>query len=187
MRHRALYHLRLLHHVAMFFLVSVGNADQDALEARSPVTVVRRKISAAVKRLAIGSEKCGERPSALPADHADRSLVAAVDVWTLVAIHLHRNEVLIHNRRNFRIVVRLPIHHMAPVAPHRTNIEQHRLVLPPSGGERFLAPLMPSNRLVHGRAQVGGRSLGQGIEGGCGHDYFSLYEANPGGFELSDS
>jgi len=33
---------------------------------------------------------------------------------------------------------------------------------------------MPLNRLVHGRAQVGGRSARQGIEGRGGHD-LSLY------------
>jgi len=79
----------------------------------------------------MGSEKSGERPSTLAADGADRGLVAAVDIGTLVAVHLHGDEMLIHNGRDFRIVVGLAVHHMAPVAPHGANVEQHGLILAP--------------------------------------------------------
>src|SRR5580704_19593190 len=72
LRNRTLHHLRLLHHVGMFFLVSVGDAGQNALEARTPIPIGRRKISSSVKRLAIRSKKSRERPTALPADRADR-------------------------------------------------------------------------------------------------------------------
>src|SRR5258708_5351630 len=66
---------------------------------------------------------------------------------------------------------------MKPVAQSRPNVEQDRLVLALRGGKRLLAPLMPLNRLVHGRPQIGGRSAGEGVEGGGGHDHFSLYPA----------
>src|SRR5580704_10804970 len=129
LRDRAFHHLRLLHHVAMFFLKGCGDAGQYALETRSPITICRRKISASIKRLTVGSKKRSERPSPLSADRADRRLIPAVNVRTFVAIHFHRDEMLIHYRCNRRIVVRLAIHHMAPVAPDRPNIKQHRLVL----------------------------------------------------------
>src|SRR5207302_10361318 len=88
---------------------------------------------------------------------------------TLVAVYLHRNEVFIHNGRNFRIVVRLAVHHMAPVTPHRANVEQHRLVLALRGSEGFISPLMPLDGLVHSGSQVGGGSAGEGVERGGGH------------------
>src|SRR5579863_819429 len=61
LRDRGLDHLCLLHHVAVFFFVSVGNAQQDALEAGTPIAIVRRKISSTIKRLAIGSKKRRKR------------------------------------------------------------------------------------------------------------------------------
>src|SRR5580700_364113 len=185
LRNRTLDHLRLLDHVAMFFFVGVGNAQQHALETRTPVTIVRRKIRPTVKRLAIRSEKRSERPSALPADRAHRSLVPAVNIRTLVAIHFHRNEIVIHNRGYFGIVIRLAVHHMAPVAPYRANVEQHRLVLPPRRRKRLLAPLMPLNRLMHGRSQVSGRSSGEGVEGRGGHRSSLYATSSPSSCEPS--
>src|SRR5258708_24086337 len=175
LRNRALDHLRLFHHVAILFFVAAGNAEQYSLETRTSVAVCRRKIRPALKRFAIGSKKSRKRPAALPADRTHRSLIPAVNVRTLVAVHLHRDEMLIHNRRHFRVVVGLAIHHMAPVAPYRPNVEQDRLVLALRGGKRLLAPLMPLNRLGHGRAQIGGMKPGRWGSGGGGHDYFSLY------------
>src|SRR6266404_8965447 len=66
LRNRALHHLRLLHHIAIFFFVSGGDAKQHPLKTRPPVAVRRRKISAAIERLAIRSQKRRERPSSLP-------------------------------------------------------------------------------------------------------------------------
>ena len=132
----------------------------EQLETRHPHPIVGRKISSSVKRLAIGCKKSRERPPPLSAHRADRGLIAAVNIRTLISIHLHRDEVLIHDRGNSRIVIGLAVHHMAPVAPHRPNIEQHRLVLVLRQCERLLAPLMPLNRLVHGGPQVSGRGAG---------------------------
>ena len=86
----------------------------------------------------------------MPADRADCGLVADVDIGALIAIHFHGDEMLVHDGRHFGIVVRLAIHHMAPVAPHRANVEEHRLVFPLRGSERLLAPFVPTNWLVHG-------------------------------------
>src|SRR6266705_6435532 len=66
------------------------------------------------------------------------------------------------------------VHHMAPMAPHCANVEQDRLVLPLGLLERFLTPLMPANGLVHGRAQVRGRSVREGVQGIDAHNS-SLY------------
>src|SRR5438094_7824432 len=58
---------------------------------------------------------------------------------------------------------------MAPMAPHGADVEQDGFVLPPGRGKRFFAPLVPVNRLVHGRAQIGGGSFRKSVEGLRGH------------------
>src|SRR5271169_3711165 len=75
LRDRTLDHLRLLDHIAVLFFVSIRDADQYAFEAGAAVTVGGRKVRATVERLALGSEKSGERPAALSADRADGGLV----------------------------------------------------------------------------------------------------------------
>src|SRR5208282_3174025 len=87
-RDRALHHPRLFHHIAMFVAISRGNRKQHALETRPPVRVRRRKVSPAIKWLAIGSKKSRKRPPALPRKRAHRRLIAAVNIGTLVPIHL---------------------------------------------------------------------------------------------------
>ena len=76
--------------------------------------------------------------------------------------------------RHFRIIVRLPIHHVTPMAPHRPNIEQDGLVLPRCRGESLLRPLIPANGLVHCGPQVSGGRLGQGVQRLGSHDLTSL-------------
>ena len=53
---------------------------------------------------------------------------------------------IIDNARDLRILVGLAVHHMAPVAPHSTDVQKDRFVLPLGPRERRLAPGMP----VHG-------------------------------------
>ncbi len=115
LRNRTLHHLRLLHYVAMLLRIRVGNAQQHATKAGTPIAIARRKISSAIKGLAIRRKKRRQRPPALPAHRLYRRLIPAVNVRTLVPIHLHRNEMLIHNRRNLRI------RHTTPGPSHGTS------------------------------------------------------------------
>src|SRR5882762_947631 len=143
----------------MLLVVGVCDGCQHALETGSPPLILRRKIGAAVERLSLRCEEGSQRPPTLSADGADGCLVTAVDVRPLVAVHLHRNEIFVHDLRDFRVVIRLAIHHVAPVAPHRADIEQHRLVLALCRGKGCLTPLLPANGLVHCRSQISGRRL----------------------------
>jgi len=43
---------------------------------------------------------------------------------------------------------------MAPVAPHRADVEKNRLVFGFGARERFVVPLVPVNRLVRRGAKV---------------------------------
>src|SRR5262249_12515450 len=130
-------------------------------ETRTSPVVVGRKISPAVERLAFWRKERGEWPSPLPGNRTDRQLIAAVDVGTLIAVHLHRDKVLIDDASHFRIIVGLAIHDMTPMAPDGPDIQQHGLVLALGGSESLLTPLMPLNGLVHGGAKVSRRGLRQ--------------------------
>ncbi len=126
----------------------LGHGQQNAANTGAAIPIIAGNVSAAKVRAAVGSEKRRERPATLPGDRRDRGLVARVHVGTLVAIHLHRNEILIDHLGNFGIFVRFAIHDMAPVAPHRTNVEQNGLVLSPGASKRSLAPGLPLDRLM---------------------------------------
>ena len=169
LRNRVLHHPRLLDHIPVLFLVSIRNTQQHPPKARTPISILRRKICPPIKRFPIRRKKRRQRPPSLPAHRLHRRLIPAVNIRPLVPIDFHRNKMLIHNRRNPRIVIRLPIHHMTPVTPHRPNVEQHRLVRTPRRRKRLRTPLMPLNRLMHGRPQIGGRSAREGVEGGSSH------------------
>src|SRR6185312_16359042 len=126
--------------------------------------ILRRKICSRIKRLAFRSKKRRKRPAALSADGLHRRLVAAVHVRALVAINLDGDEMLVHDRRNLRALIGLAVHHMAPVAPYRADVEQDGLVLALRSLKRFRPPLMPVDGLVHGRTQIRRSGVRQGIE-----------------------
>ena len=67
------------------------------------IVIDRREVGSAVKRLAFGGEKRGQRPSTLTGDGGDGSLVPAVDIGALVAIDFHRNEIAVEDLGDLRI------------------------------------------------------------------------------------
>ena len=101
----------------------------------------------------------GQRPSALPADGRNSGLVARIHIGPLVAIDLDGDKVLVDDAGHLRILVGFAVHDVAPVAPHRADVQQNRLVFRLGAGKRSLAPRMPLHRLVPRRAQVGGRGM----------------------------
>src|SRR5579872_6334700 len=116
LRDCALDHSSLFDHVAMFFLVGIRDAEQHTPETGAPVSVIRRKICSSVKWLAIRSEKRRQRPSALSTHGLHGSLIAAINIRTLVTVDLHGNEVLVDDLSDCWVVVRLTVHHVTPVA-----------------------------------------------------------------------
>ena len=131
-------------------LPDLGHRQQYPLDAGPPVAIVARNIRAAKVRPAIGCKKRGERPPALTGNCRDRGLVTRVHVGPLVAIHLHRNKVLVDELCYFRVFVGFAVHHVAPVAPHRANVQQDGFVFGLGTGKRRLAPWMPVDRLMPG-------------------------------------
>ena len=154
MRKSALHHFCLFYYLAIFLMVCIRDSQQHPFEAGTSILLARGEISAAIEWLAIRRKKGCERPSTLSTDCADGGLIAAIDVGTFIAIHLHCNKTLIDDLREFSVVIGFAIHHMAPMAPHCANVQQDRFVLPLRRSKSFFSPLVPLHRLMHRRAQV---------------------------------
>ncbi|OLC67774.1 MAG: hypothetical protein AUH78_27560 [Gemmatimonadetes bacterium 13_1_40CM_4_69_8] len=125
--------------------------------------VVGRKVGAAEEHLASRVQKRGQRPASLAGERGDGALIAHVHVGALVAVHLDADEVAVQQLSDVRVLVRFPVHHVAPVAPHGADVEQDRLVLGPGLRERLVAPRAPVYRLVSGGFEVGGRLGGEEV------------------------
>src|ERR1700739_1041689 len=89
LRDGGFHHRRLVYHVAMFFFVGVGDAEQHPAKAGPAVSITWREVGSTIKGLAVGGEESGERPSALSGNRLDGDLIAAVDIGVLIAIALH--------------------------------------------------------------------------------------------------
>ena len=148
--------------------VGVEHSGQHGAKAGSAVLPVGREVGPAVEDFAGRGEEGGERPAALPGDRLDGVLVAGVDVGALVPIHLDADEVLVEELGQVGILVRLPVHHVTPVAPDRADVEEHRLVGAAGGGEGLLSPGIPMDRLVGGGAEIGGAGRAEAVGGHAG-------------------
>ena len=159
-----------------------GTADffQHRREARPPVPAVRRKVRAAVERLQIRREPDAHRPSARPGRRLHEQHVDAIHVGALLAVHLDGDEARVEHLRDGRVLERLVLHHVAPVAGRVADGQEDRLVLAARGGKRLLAPRVP----VHGVAtRAAGDTGSSRTPGGwpCSYDAFR----GTGGFRPS--
>ncbi len=191
-RERSLHRRRRLHlaehldqrvalpaHVVAVLAVILRDAFQQVLERRHAVLGCRREIRAAEERpLVIGREKHGERP-ATPAlrQHLVRRLVDAVEVGTLLAVHLHVHEQLVHEGGRGLVLERLVGHDVAPVAGRITDREQDRLALGACLLESLGSPRIPVHRVAGVLEEVGAclareavatRAVGVRMHGGSG-------------------
>ena len=162
--------------------VQLRHLFQDRDEPGAAVVVVLGwEVGAAEEDLAVRREECREWPADLPGQRLDGTLIAGIHVGPLVAVHLDADEVAVQDLRHLRILVRLAVHHMAPVAPHRADVEEDRLLFGPRLGERRLAPGTPVHRLMGGGLEVGGglgrEQVGHGVE--CTRN-FEPRALNPG-------
>ena len=99
-------------------------------------------------RLGGGGQDAGGGPTPRP--------VALGDVRTRVGVHPDRHEVLGEQRRDLGIGVGLLLHHVAPVAPLRDDVDQDDPVLVLRPLERRALPVRPVDLGV-GSGGVGGR------------------------------
>ncbi len=102
--------------------------EQQHPPAGQPVAGLGREVRAGVERLLLGRHERVQRPAAMAGHrlaclHADR-----VDVGTLLAVDLDRDEVLVHKLRDLAVLEGLALHHVAPVAGRVADRHQQRLV-----------------------------------------------------------
>src|SRR2546422_6290716 len=156
---------RVARYAVTFFAEGAGDLHQYPPESRAPIlVVVRREIRSAEEDFAVRRQKRRQRPAALATQRLNGSLVASIDVRPLIPIDLDADEVAIENLGDARVLVRLAVHDVAPVAPHRADVEQDRLVLGLRSGEGRLSPREPVHGLVRGGFEVGGRLGGQRVQ-----------------------
>ena len=116
---------------------------------RGPAEVGRRgKIGAAPERLALGSEKHGQGPSALGAHQGQRGLVDGVQIGSLLAVHLDVDEQAVHHPGDGLVLETLVGHDVAPVAGGVSDGQQDGLVLALGEGEGFRVPGPPVDGVV---------------------------------------
>ena len=122
-----------------------------------------RVVRAAVERPAVGRQEDRHRPAALPGHRLDGAHVDLVEVGPLLAVHLDRHEVLVHVGRRGRVLERLALHDVAPVARGVADREEDRPVEQLRPGERVAAPREPVDRVVGVLEQVGARLAGEAV------------------------
>src|SRR5258705_13907082 len=104
----------------------MGHRQQQAAKTGPTALIVRRKIGAAIKRLAVRKQKTGKRPAALPGKGADGGLAACVDIRALVAVYFYRYKMFVNDFGDVSALVAFPFDDVAPMAPHRADVQQHR-------------------------------------------------------------
>ena len=92
---------------------------------------LRRKICPTVVGRAARGEKGREGPAALTGHALDGAHVDRVEVGSFLPIDLDVHEVPIHEIGRRRVLERLPLHHVAPMARRVTDGKQNRSIFPP--------------------------------------------------------
>jgi len=75
-------------------------------------------------------------------------LITRVHVRALVAVHFHGHKILIDDFGDFGVFITLAIDHVAPVAPHRADIEKNGLIFGFRARKGRVAPFVPVDGLV---------------------------------------
>ena len=113
-------------------------------------TRVRRKISAAEKRLQIRREKNIHRPAAAAGRGLHERHVNFVHVRPLLAVHLDADEMFVEKIADALVLERFAFHHVAPMAGGIADAQENRLVFRARLFKRLVAPREP----VHGIVRV---------------------------------
>src|SRR5688500_4611642 len=124
--------------------MELGDAGGDLLALGGPhlVDAVHRlphlvgwDVRPAVDDLSLGREEHGARPAA--------HVVPTVHIGTLVVVDADRHVAVVDDLDDLRDAVAGLVHHVAPVAPHRADREQHWFALVAGFGKCGVAPAAP--------------------------------------------
>src|SRR5215831_823344 len=170
LRHRIRQRIRRFLQIRAAAFKGINYGQQHAPESRPAKLVLGREIGPSEKRPAIRQQESGQWPAALPRNRADRGLVARIHVRSLVAVDFDRDEVLVDDLRDDGIFVAFSVNDMAPMAPHRADIQQNRFVLLFRTGKSFLVPFIPIDRLMRRGTEIGAGGILQAIWRMRGHE-----------------
>src|SRR5205814_10733328 len=149
--------LRVLRHLVALLAIHPRHLAEHGAEARPAVVVLLRgEIRAAEEDFALGRKERREGPTSLTGQCLYGALIARVHVGPLVAVHLDAHEIAIQGLGDARVLVRLAVHHVAPMAPHGADVEETGLILGAGARERRIAPRVPGHRRVRGGPEVSG-------------------------------
>ncbi len=151
----------LLHHIARRFvdllaiaLPCLGDLRQNRSESRVPPAVFRRKIGTAEKRLELRRQPHRHRPAPAARRCLYERHVNTVHVGALLAIHLDRHVMFVHQRGDRLVFKTLPLHHVAPVTGRVADREENGFVFQSGFLKRLLAPRIPIHRIVRVLQQI---------------------------------
>src|SRR5690606_22927522 len=168
-REPRLHRTRVLRRALRALLPHARDLAQHLAERWAAEPVLRREVRPAVVHLAVGREERRQRPATLTGQRLHRALVTRVPIRPLVPVHLHRYEQLVDQPRRLLVLVTLAVHHVAPVAPHRADVEQDGALLAPRALERLLAPRQPIHRLCGTVPQERAALTRQRVPSLCAH------------------
>src|SRR6185437_4601016 len=107
----------------MAVVVGMGHGQQHVPKAGTAIAFVLWKICSTKEWLALWSQNDGQWPAALTAHRLHSRLISRVHIEALIAIDLDCNKVIVNDLGNLRVFVGFAIHHVAPMAPHRADIQ----------------------------------------------------------------
>jgi hypothetical protein len=81
-------------------------------------------------------------------------LVPGVHVRTLVTVDLDADPLPVEDLCYLRILIGLVVHDVAPMAPHRSDVEQNRPILGARVLERLRSPREPLDGLILGGSEI---------------------------------
>ena len=137
------------------FSISLGYAEQDFRKSRHALSIFRRKIGAAVKRLAVRRQKHCHRPATAAREQLHRVHINLVQIGTFLTVDLNADEQVIHQGRDLFVLKRLTLHYMAPVTGRVTDTQENRFVLAFCFLKCFVAPGMPIDGIMRVLKQIG--------------------------------
>ena len=154
---------RVLQRRLLVVPIKLAYAGQQGLVAGPAVHVILGEVGATVEDLTPLGEERGEGPASLPRDRPYGALVSAVDLGSFVPVDLHGDKPIVDDGRHFLVFVALPVHYVAPVAPHRADVQEDGLPLLGGQAEGLVAPRMPLDRLVGCAFQIGTGLVGEAV------------------------
>jgi hypothetical protein len=136
----------LLLHVAATIPPRLGDPLEHLPERREPVGRLLGKVRAGEERLTFRREEGRQGPATLSGHGLDGIHVDRVQIGTLLAVHLDRDEVPVEKVGGLGVLERLALHDVAPVARRVPDRQEDRTILPGRLRQRLVAPREP----VHG-------------------------------------